>query len=466
MNNDKKQLNQVVFFNMLGPVILNGINFFTIPIFTRLLGTANYGVYTLYASYQSLLVIFMGLQTQSIIAPTSIYYEGKRRDKCFSNALTISLISCAFFALLIGLFLQPLARLTGLPASMIVLMVIQSAGMVGTQWALFKFTYDKQAKLNFIYSTAIALIGVALSLWFICSLLKNEPSYFSYALGHTVPYAVAGTGFFIYFLWKGKSFFSRKEWAFCLPLCLPIVFHSLSNTLLHQSDKIMIQRFIGESATGIYGFAVSFVNVMSIIFNALNTTWVPFYHDDIRENRKAQLKIKTNNYVFLYTCLTIGFIMAMPEVVKVFAQRDFWPSIKLIPILVVGIYFMFLYTFPVNFEFYYKKTKTIAAGTMLACLANIVLNYFLIQRMGMVGAAVATAISYVLLYIFHLIMAHVTIKAPYHYPYRFFYVYLAVVLVATAVFYLIEDLFFIRWAIFAAAAVLTLLRIYKNKSIF
>ena len=32
---------------MLGPIILNGISFFTIPIFTRLLGTDNYGLYTI-----------------------------------------------------------------------------------------------------------------------------------------------------------------------------------------------------------------------------------------------------------------------------------------------------------------------------------------------------------------------------------------------------------------------------------
>lgn len=466
MRNDNRQLNQVVFFNMLGPIILNGINFFTIPIFTRLLGTANYGVYTLYASYQSILVIFMGLQTQSIIAPTNIYYEGEKRDRCFSNALCISVLSSAFFALLIGAFVQPIMRFTGLSLAMIVLMVVHSFGMVGTQWALFKFTYDKQAKTNFFISTAIALCGVGLSLLFIQVLLKKQPSYYAYVLGHTLPYAIAGPIFFAYFLWKGKSFFSKKEWAFCLPLCLPIVFHALSNTLLHQCDKIMIQKFVDESATGIYGFAVSFANVMSILFNALNTTWVPFYHDDIKENRKDRLKEKTNNYVFLYTCLTVGFIMAMPEVVKVFANQDFWPSIRIVPVLVVGVYFMFLYTFPVNFEFYYKKTKTIAVGTTLACIANILLNYFLIQRYNMMGAAVATLLSYVLLYLFHLFMARKMIKEEYHYPYNFFYWYLLIVLLMTGLFYLIIDLPLIRWAIFAGAAVLTVMRVYKNKSIF
>ena len=36
-----KSANQLAFFNILGPLILNGVNFFTVPIFTRLLGTEN-----------------------------------------------------------------------------------------------------------------------------------------------------------------------------------------------------------------------------------------------------------------------------------------------------------------------------------------------------------------------------------------------------------------------------------------
>lgn len=464
--NNRKTINLVVFFNMLSPIILNGINFFTIPVFTRLLGAQNYGMYTIYASYQSILVIFMSLQMQAVIAPASIYYEGEERESYLSSSLSISLLSCAFFSLLIIGFMAPIVKLTTLSPLMVKLMVVHSFGMTAVNWATTRFTYEKKAKLNFIFSSLITIIGVSLSLLFIQILFKDATPYLSYVLGHVLPYAVAGASFFTYYLAKGKRGFRKKEWIFCLTLCLPVVFHNLSNTLLHQFDKIMIQRFMDESSTGIYGFAVSFANVLCIIFHALNNTWVPFYHDDIKENLSDQLRIKTKNYVFLFTALTVGFIMAMPEVVKLFAQSDFWSSIKIIPILVLGIYFMFLYTFPVNFEFYYKKTKTIATGTALACICNIILNYFLIQKWGMFGAATATMISYGLLYLFHLFIAHIVIKEKYHYPYKFFYVYLTVVIIFIAIFYLIIELVVIRWFIFFTTALMLLIRVLKNKSIF
>jgi O-antigen/teichoic acid export membrane protein len=450
---------------MLGPILLNGISFFTIPIFTRLLGAENYGVYTIYASYQGLLLILMSLQTQAAIAPTSIYYNGKERDKCLSNTLSITLTSCVVCSVLILACLPWIVKATGLSVAMIVVMLLHTVGMAGTQWALAKFAYDKQAKSNFIWSTTVALLGVGLSLLFILVWMKNQPSYFGYAMGHMLPYAIAGAGFFVYFLAKGRSFFNKEMWKFCLPLCLPLLFHGFSNVLLHQSDKIMVQKFIGSAEAGIYGFAVTFANVMNIIFNALNTSWVPFYHDDIREGRHDDLKRKTNNYVFLFSALTVGFVMAMPEVVKIFAQEEFWPSIRLIPLLVGGVYLVFMYSFPVNFEFYYRTTKNIAFGTTLASVCNVILNVFFVQRWGMVGAAVATMLSYGLLYAFHLFMAH-SMKQPYHYPFKFFYVYMAAVGGMIALFYVIIDMPLIRWAIFAVAAVLLLLRVWKNKSIF
>lgn len=465
--NGNKKLNQVMFFNMIAPILLNGIGFFTIPLFTRLLGTENYGIYTVYLSYQSILVILMGLQTQSIIAPTSVYYEGKSRDQCFSNALTISALSCVLWVAGLLLFLPWVIRFTTLSADMVVVMMAHSFGMVFTQWALFKFTYDKQAVLNFVFSLSLAVAGILLSLWFILDVFKNRPA-FAYMLGHAIPYMVMGVCFAVYFLAKGRHFFQKAEWAFCLSLCLPIVFHALSNTVLQQSAKVLLQKLVNPGVAGVFGFAVTFANVMNIIFNALNTTWVPFYHDDIKEGRLDRLKAKTNNYLFLFTLLCIGFIMAMPEVVKVFVEQEFWGSIDILPLLILGIYFAFLYTFPVNVEFYYKETKFIALGTIIAAACNMGLGLLLIPRFGIFGAAFSTVLSYALLYVLHLFIATVLIKKPYHYPYKFFYAYLAAMIFFTALFYFIKGSSFmlLRWGIFALAALLLLFRVIKNKSIF
>lgn len=451
---------------MLGPIILNGLGFFTMSVFTRLLGTENYGVYTVYASYLSILSVLIGFQAAGAIAPVSVVYEKEERDRCFSNIMAAAVLSALLIGVLLLVFMEPLSSFTKLSKKLLAVLFFHAAGMFAVNFTTAKCSYDKNSFRTFLISVSVSVLSIGLALLFIFTLPASVPRYESYIYGHAIPYVLVGLGAVIWFLRKGKSCFDKRFWSFFLPLCLPLIFHQLSNTLLHQCDKIMLQKLTSDSIAGIYGFAVTFAGVMNIIWSALNTTFVPFYHDDVKAERFDLLRRKVRNYGFLFTCLTLGFVMAAPEVVKIFGSRDFWPATNVIPILALGYYFVFLYSFPVNFEFYHRKTKIIAVGTFAAAVLNIVLNYFLIPVWGMYGAAAATAASYALLWVFHMILAKLVIKETYHFPFGELYVYFGITAAGTACFYLIRELWMIRWGIFLVLAVLILWRIIKQKSIF
>src|SRR5699024_7978666 len=72
----------------------------------------------------------------------------------------------------------------------------------------------------------------------------------------------------------------------------------------------------------------------------------------------------------------------------------------IIPIL-LGYYFQFLYSLPVNIEFYLKKTQYIAGGTVLSAGLNIILNWLLIPKFGYIAAGYTTVFSYMLLFFVH-----------------------------------------------------------------
>lgn len=467
MQKKSASLNKVAIFNMLGPVLLNGLAFFTMPVFTRLLGAEQYGEYTKYASYLSLLSVIIGFQSAGAIAPTSVKYEGRQREECFSSIMTAGLASAVIIGVLYFLFLPQIAAFMGLPAILAATLFFHATAMFIVNFATAKFSYDKRSHITFLITLGISLMSILLSLLFIYFLPESVQKSESYIYGHTIPYLLIGAFLAVYFILKGRKPFKKEYWGFALTLCLPLIFHQLSNTLLHQCDKIMLDKQLGDaSIVGVYGFAVTFANILNIIWSALNTTFVPFYHDDVRAGDKEKLYKKSKNYMFLFTGLTLGFIYAQPEVVKVFANSEFHSSINIIPLLAFGMYFVFLYSFPVNFEFYHRKTKIIAIGTCLAAVVNIVLNYFLIPVWDMVGAAVATVSSYVVLWIFHSLLSRFVIKEEYHFKYKEFYIYLAITAAFTALFYLVKDMWYIRWPFCAVLGVLLLLRIKKQKSIF
>ena len=139
---------------------------------------------------------------------------------------------------------------------------------------------------------------------------------------------------------------------------------------------------------------------------------------------------------------------------------------NLIPIMAATQYMVFLYSFPVNFEFFHRKTALIAIGTCCAGGLNILFNFLLIPRYGMMGAAVATLAAYFLLFVFHQIIARYVIKQPYHYPWRFFLPGIIAVAVTCVVFYLIFDHRLWRWGLGAILGLLLIRRVYANGSLF
>ena len=139
---------------------------------------------------------------------------------------------------------------------------------------------------------------------------------------------------------------AKVLWKFCLPLCLPLIFHHLSQIILAQCDRIMLQQLLNDNGTvGIYSFIFTFVHILNIIWSALNNTWVPFYYDYVKQNNTEVIERKSKNYMFLYTALCIGFVLLSPEVVKLFSSEDFWSGMELIPIIAFSCYMVFLYSF-------------------------------------------------------------------------------------------------------------------------
>ena len=457
-------INTVAFFNILGPVILNGINFFTTPIFTRLLGTESYGVVAIYTTWVQVFTVIIGLQTAGTIATSIVYIKNDEQEKYQSSILTLSMISLLCISVLTIIFIAPLSNFFELSYQVIACMLAQSFGSYLVNFAISVFTIKKEAHKTFLLSVITTISTIALSLCLIYFVYKGDSAYLGRIIGMAIPNIVLGLLMLIIFLYKGKTFVSLKYWKFCLPLCIPLIFHGLSHIILSQIDKVMLQKYVDDSTVGIYSLIFTVAHLLNIIWGALNNTWIPFYFEDIKNNNLEAIKHKTKNYMFLYTGLTVGFILVSPEVIKFCASSDYWSGINLLPVMALSMFMIFLYGFPVNFQFYYNNTKMISIGTMAAAAINFVLNALLIPKFGMMGAAVATLISYIALFVFHEVIARYVIKAKYHYEIKMYIPFLLAVIISIGVFYTCG--WIIRWILAVFVGIAILYRVIKNKSIF
>ena len=76
---------------------------------------------------------------------------------------------------------------------------------------------------------------------------------------------------------------STKYWKYALNYNLPLVPHYLSQTVLNQSDRIMINSIVGSSAAGIYSLAYSASVILTIVNQSVLNSYNPWMYKKIRD---------------------------------------------------------------------------------------------------------------------------------------------------------------------------------------
>ena len=457
--------NRVAFFNILSTVLLRGISIFTAPLFTRLLGTGGYGVTQIYNTWVAVIAIVFTLQPQGTLVNARVEYPPERQNGYQSSVMTLSLLSFLGCSALVLLFLGPVSSALEMQGYLVVLMLWHAFGSFCVTFLNNKFTYEFKAGRNLLLSLGVVLVNLALSVGFIL-LMPEELRYVGRILGLSVTYGTLGVVVCVYVLRTGRVFYNREYWHFCLGLAIPVVFYSLSDLLLGHSDLVMVNKMLGNSPAGIYGFAYNFGAVLFSIFTALNNSWTPFFFEDMKQKNPERVRTQAGHFLELFTVLAMGFVLLTPEVFRAFARQDYWDGLPLITLFSIGFYLNFLCTYPVNFEYFHKKTKMVAIATVLSCVLNIGLNYVLIRRLNITGAAVATVISHGFQFLFHFVYTRFVLgKGDYPFPVSFWGLH-ALGFAVTAVLTLVSAPWLLRWGLGGALGVWELWQIKKRKSIF
>ncbi|WP_373899169.1 lipopolysaccharide biosynthesis protein [Haloimpatiens sp. FM7315] len=387
----------------IGNILIMGISFLTIPIFTRILSTSDYGLYNTFMAYASICSILIGFGLHTSIKAANIEFD-KRIDEYVSNIIILSmLLLVVFFAIVItcgGI----VSNYFGYSQLLLIVLLLQSEAGAIISIYNNRLSLDYSYKKYLIVSFFTSVGSIVLSLIFIFIIFKNE-RYVGRILGGAIPSIISAL-IIIYLLFsKKKPTIKKDQIGFALKYSAPIVPHGLSQILLSQFDRIMIQRMIGSAQAGIYSFSYSIATIPQIIASSLDTVWGPWFFEQYKEQKIELIKKRSSQYVMLFSIITVGIMAVSPEIIHIMASKDYWESVYLVIPIVLSTYFIFLYYLPAQIEYYEKKTVNIAIGTMGAATLNIALNYIFIPKYGYIAAAYTTLFSYICNFVFHIIAA-------------------------------------------------------------
>lgn len=373
-------------------VLQKGITLLSTPIFTRILTTEQYGVYSVYQSWYFILNIFVTLQLYLGVYNNGMTKYPEDREGFTSSMLGLSsTITIAMFGVyLIGRSIwDSIFELAPIYIyAMFLEFLFAPAFNFWSSSQRYDYKYKKLVVATLFMSISSPLLGV-------CAVFATEYKAEARVLSYVAIQIIMGIVFYIHIMRKGKRFFDLKYWKFGLAFNIPLIPHYLSTMILNQSDRIMINNMIGTGEAAIYSVAYQISMMMTIITTAINNSFVPYTYKELKDNRNENIK---NNAQFLLVVVGIACLLVTafgPEIIWIFASKSYYNAIWVIPPVAISVYFMFLYPLFANIEFYYEKTKFVAIASSLAAILNLILNYIFIPMYGYYAAGYTTLVSYI-----------------------------------------------------------------------
>lgn len=395
--------------------ILNGaIPFLLLPILTRFLTPKDYGLVSMFGVLVSFISPFVGLNINGAIS--RIYFEKETVNiKIYiSNCLNILICSTLVVSILFYFMSTLISEITSIPVKMLWIVVIISftqfvTNIVLTLWQVqtkpiqYGMFQISQTSLNLFFSVLFIVV---------------------YGMGWKGSiYAQIIT--YIFFTVVGIRILIKNDWLkftinfnyikHALKFGIPLVPHALGGVILTMTDRIFITNMVGVDATGIYTVGYQIGMIINILATSFNQAYIPWLFAKLKENNfLSKIKIVKLTYSYFIAIIFMSLLLSFisPHFLKLIIGKEFSQSSSYIIWIALGYAFKGMYLMVTNYIFYAQKTSYLAGVTIFSSILNIFLNYFFIKSFGSIGAAQATTVVYLVMFMLTWLVSSKVYKMP------------------------------------------------------
>jgi len=381
-------------------LLQKGLSFLTTPIFTRILSTEDYGLVSVFNSWEQIIIIFVAFGLANSVFNVGLVTFSKDKDGFQSSMFGMTSICAVVFSCIFLCLYKVLEPIIQLDFKFILILLIYCfSSSIMALWIIrerFEYHYKKMV----IITVANTIIGPILSVIFVFKLCDKA---FAKVLGTAVVTSIIAIFCYGAILRRKNPLYNKEYWHFAFKYNLPMIPHFLSSVLLNQLDRIMIKNICGASEAGIYSVAYHGAGVIYIINQALSAAYNPWLLQRLNTKNYKGIKETVNVILLFYVSLLISMILFAPEMLKLLATSDYYEGIYVVPPVACSMFFILLFNLFAPIEHYSLKTKFIGIASVISAVANIILNYVFIQKFGYLAAAYTTLVCYILYAIAHYI---------------------------------------------------------------
>ncbi|MCD8085844.1 MAG: oligosaccharide flippase family protein [Clostridiales bacterium] len=375
-----------------------GTSLITVPIFTRLLTTEQYGLCNVYFSWFEIFVLFASLKLPyEGLNNGLIRYESDKDGYTSSIVGLMAALTVVELAVYL-LFRQWIDAVTGFSTVITVFLFIEVAFnpplYLWINRERFDFRYRMPVVVTLLSTVLTPVIAVV-------AVLNTSYKAEARIIATSAVQGVFGLILALWLLQKGKVFYKREYWRFALTFNLPLLFYYLSQTLLNQADRIMIQYYVSTGKAGIYSVAYSAASILQLLISAINASYNPWMYRKLKSQTYREVKEVSLLILLLLAGVTLMLMAFAPDLVYILAGETYAEAIWVIPPVAASVFFIFVYMLFANVEMFYDEVRPISLISILCSVVNVVLNALFIPRYGYLAAGWTMLVSYVLLAVLH-----------------------------------------------------------------
>ena len=181
---------------------------------------------------------------------------------------------------------------------------------------------------------------------------------------------------------------------------MPLVPSALFLWALNFSDRFFLVKLSGPREVGLYSIGVRMASAIILFLAAFRTAWPAFAYsiEDDREAKRAYSFVLT--YIVVITSwMALGLGVLAPWLVRLLTTPSFYSAERVVAPLAFAAAAFGAYIVVVIGIGRARKTRSNWVITGAACVLNVALNLLLIPPYGMVGAAIATIGAYATLFV-------------------------------------------------------------------
>ncbi|MFX0198699.1 MAG: lipopolysaccharide biosynthesis protein [Candidatus Hodarchaeota archaeon] len=399
----------------LGALLNRVLGFILLPIYTRYLTPSDYGILSLMTITGAIVGVIAQLSLGSAMFRELIYEESDERTVESTTFYFLVGESVLFFGVLIAFSPQLSSLIFKIPDYADLLRLIFLTGLLNVLnvVVMARLRIHEQSGLYSTLSVGNFLVGATLNIYFIVVLQRGVEGVVMAGLISAILFALLCLSLLFRDL---RLVFSVSILRRMLSYGIPMVPARLSNQVMTSADRYFLQHLSTTTEVGLYSLGYSVGMVINLMVQAFQIAWRrQIFVIAKQPDAEQQFAKMLTYYLLVLGFMGLGLSVLGREVLVIMTTPKFYAAFKVVPLIILSYLFYgvrFITNTALETQNRMKYVPPIIIGS---ALLNMVLNYLLIPRYGMMGAAWATVIAYVSLAFFQTAINQYFWHIPYEY---------------------------------------------------